>query len=395
MNNVKRSNVIYISFIAVCIPILILTAIFSGHKARENYTLDYDRVFEIGGYRVKINDCVYISDENKIYFTFKTSPVGDDPSNSKPEITSVTYGTENKKSVPLQFTSEQKNDTEQLFCCTDFSDDFWYIQINFYSKDADYTESDTVDEFGDVVKGEFHEGKKYNFYVIIDKQDMQNMSEKEFKNRRDTDTSAAITDDSSGAETTSFTRYTVPTVTTTVSTSSQTSVSTVTTTDKPSSDSSEESSLSDEKTASANRTPQQNQGGGEYNYPSDTEYPEEHSTINTTHQTYAPVTTTTTTTTTYSRTTTTTTQIRVISIKLSTGFDDNNVRISAGESHKIQAVISPDNAVNKQVRWSSNRTDIATVDDNGNISAVAKGKAIITATSYDGGLTASCMVTVS
>lgn len=113
------------------------------------------------------------------------------------------------------------------------------------------------------------------------------------------------------------------------------------------------------------------------------------------YQTYAPVTTTTTTTTTYSRTTTTTTQIRVISIKLSTGFDDNNVRISAGESHKIQAVISPDNAVNKQVRWSSNRTDIATVDDNGNISAVAKGKAIITATSYDGGLTASCMVTVS
>lgn len=391
MNNVKKSNVIYISFIAFCIPILILTAIFSGHKSRENYTLDYDRVFEIGGYRVKINDCVYISDKNKIYFTFKVSPVGDNPSNSKPEISSVTYGTENKKSAPLQFTSEQKADTEQIFCCTDFSEDFWYIQINFYSKDADYTESDTVDEFGDVIKGEFHEGKEYNFYVVIDKQDMKAMTEKEFKNQRNTDTSSAISDDSSAAETTSFTRYTVPTVTTTVSTTSQTTTSTVIATPKPSSDSSEVSSSSNENTSADNRTAQQNQGGYEYNYPSYSEYYEEQPQVYTTHQTTAPATTTTA----YSKTTTMTTRIRVISIKLSTGFYDNNILLSVGESHKISAVISPDNAEDKHISWSSNRTDIAAVDAEGNITAVSKGKAIITATTNDGGLTASCMVTVS
>lgn len=391
MNNVKRSNVIYIAFIAFCIPVLALTAIFSGHKSRENYTLDYNRVFEIGGYKVKINDCVYISDENKIYFTFKASPVGENPSNSKPEISSVTYGTENKKSVPLQFTSEQKNDTEQIFCCTDFSEELWYIQINFYSKDADYTESDTVDEFGDVVKGEFHEGKEYNFYVVIDKQDMQTMTEKEFKNRRDTDTSAAITDDSSDVETTSFTRYTVPTVTTTVSTTSQTTAASVTAATESASDSSQESSPAEKKTAAVNVSPQQSQGGNEYNYPSDNGYSEEQPQINTTHQPAAPADTTTS----FSKTTTVTTRIRVISIKLSTGFDDNHVLLSEGESHRIQAVIFPENAEDKQVRWNSNRTDIATVDSDGNITAIAKGKAIITAASNDGGLTASCMVTVS
>lgn len=391
MNNVKKSNVIYIAFIAFCIPVVILTVIFSGHKSRENYTVDYNKVFEIGGYKVKINDCVYISDENKIYFTFKASSVGDAPSNSKPEISSVTYGTEKKKENALKFTSEQKSDTQQLVCCTDFSEDLWFIQINFYSKDADYTDSDTVDEFGDVIKGEFHEGKEYNFYVVIDKQDMQIMTEKEFRNRRSADPAEEKSDDSSTAETTSFTRYTVPTITTTVSTTAQTTTTAVTTTAKSTSDSSETSSTAEEKTAAVTASPQQNQGGNEYNYPSDNGYYEEQPQANTTHQTAPPETTTTS----FSRTTTSATQIRVISIKLSTGFDDNNVLLSAGESHRIQAVISPDNAEDKQVRWSSNRPDIATVDADGNIKAIGKGKAIITATSNDGGLTASCMVTVS
>lgn len=390
MNNVKKSNVIYITFIAFCIPILILTVIFSGHKSRDNYTIDYNSVFEIGGYKVKINDCVYISDKNKIYFTFKVSPVGDNPSNSKPEISSVTYGTEKKKENALTFTAEQKSNTQQLVCCTDFSEDLWFIQINFYSKDADYTDSDTIDEFGDVIKGEFHKGKEYNFYVVVDKQDMQIMTEKEFKNRSDADTYEDRSDDSSIAETTAYTRYTVPTITTTVSTTSQTTTTSVTTTTKSTSDDSE-TSTTEEKSAAVNVYPQQNNGGNDYNYPSDNGYYEEHPQVNTTHQTAPPETTTTS----FSRTTTSATQIRVISIKLSTGFDDNNVLLSAGESHRIQAVISPDNAEDKQVRWSSNRTDIATVDADGNIKAVGKGKAIITATTNDGGLTASCMVTVS
>ena len=55
----------------------------------------------------------------------------------------------------------------------------------------------------------------------------------------------------------------------------------------------------------------------------------------------------------------------------------------------------PDNAINKNVKWESNRPDIATVDSNGNVTAVSKGKAIITATTEDKGLKASCMITVS
>ncbi len=390
MNNVKKSNIIYISFLAFLIPIIAITIIFSGHKPRENYTIDYNKIFEIGGYKVKINECMYISDKKMIYFTFKTSPVGDNPTNTKPEISSVTYGTEEEKDIPLKFTYEQKNDVEQIFCCTDFSEELWFIQINFYSKEADYTDSDTVDEFGDVIKGEYHEGKEYNFYVVIDKQDMQTITEKEFKNKRSSDISTKETNDSSIAETTSFTRYTVPTITTTVTTTSPITTTTVTTTAKKTSENPEASSAAEEKTDAVNVFPQQNQDGNDYNYPSDNGYYEEQPQINTAHQTSAQ----TTTGTSFSKTTTVTTRIKIISIKLSTGFEDNNVRLSVGECHKVQAVISPDNAEDKQVRWSSNRTDIAEIDADGNIKAIGKGKAIITATANDGGLTASCMVTV-
>ena len=40
------------------------------------------------------------------------------------------------------------------------------------------------------------------------------------------------------------------------------------------------------------------------------------------------------------------------------------------------------------------RDSIATVDSNGRVTAVAKGKAIISAVTEDKGLQASCMVTV-
>ena len=99
--------------------------------------------------------------------------------------------------------------------------------------------------------------------------------------------------------------------------------------------------------------------------------------------------------TTTSKRTTTTTQarIKVHGISLITGFANNNVILSVNKSVSISAVISPDNADNKSVIWSSNRPDIAVVDG-GRITAKSKGKAIITAVTQDGGLSASCMVTV-
>jgi len=57
------------------------------------------------------------------------------------------------------------------------------------------------------------------------------------------------------------------------------------------------------------------------------------------------------------------------------------------------ATVAPENATNKSVRWSSNNTAVATVDANGNLKAVAPGKATITATAD--GVKAECRVTVT
>ena len=61
----------------------------------------------------------------------------------------------------------------------------------------------------------------------------------------------------------------------------------------------------------------------------------------------------------------------------------------------LTATVAPENATNKSVRWSSNNTAVATVDANGNLKAVAPGKATITVTTEDGRKTATCEVTLA
>lgn len=65
-----------------------------------------------------------------------------------------------------------------------------------------------------------------------------------------------------------------------------------------------------------------------------------------------------------------------------------------GETCYLAASISPDNATNKTVEWSSSNTSVATVV-NGKVTAVGKGTATITAMAVDGsGKTATCAITV-
>ena len=62
---------------------------------------------------------------------------------------------------------------------------------------------------------------------------------------------------------------------------------------------------------------------------------------------------------------------------------------------QLTAVVYPTNAANKNVTWTSNNNDIATVDGTGLVTAKAVGTATITATTEDGGHTDTCVVTVT
>lgn len=67
--------------------------------------------------------------------------------------------------------------------------------------------------------------------------------------------------------------------------------------------------------------------------------------------------------------------------------------LDVGATFVITAQVTPDNATNKQIRWTSSDDRIARVE-NGTVTAVSAGKAVITATSVDGHKSANTQVTV-
>ena len=58
--------------------------------------------------------------------------------------------------------------------------------------------------------------------------------------------------------------------------------------------------------------------------------------------------------------------------------------------------MAPDDAYDKSLTWTSSDESVATVDQTGKVTAIAKGRATISATAKDGsGVSASCCVYVS
>jgi len=80
-----------------------------------------------------------------------------------------------------------------------------------------------------------------------------------------------------------------------------------------------------------------------------------------------------------------------------TGVSLNKTTLSliVNGTETLTAAVAPNNATNKAVTWASSAPAVATVNSNGLVTAVSAGSATITATTVDGGKTASCTVTVS
>lgn len=76
-------------------------------------------------------------------------------------------------------------------------------------------------------------------------------------------------------------------------------------------------------------------------------------------------------------------------------LNKNASSIAVGATEQLTATVTPDNATDKTITWSSSATDIATVSTTGLVTAVKAGTANIVATTKDGSKTATCAVTVT
>ena len=79
---------------------------------------------------------------------------------------------------------------------------------------------------------------------------------------------------------------------------------------------------------------------------------------------------------------------------------DTSITLTEGDSKTLEATVKPENASDKTVTWESSNPEVATVDKDGKVTAIAEGTATITVTATNGtdiitdDKTATCTVTV-
>ena len=93
------------------------------------------------------------------------------------------------------------------------------------------------------------------------------------------------------------------------------------------------------------------------------------------------------------RDTTTPADVKVSRITLSAS---TGLALTKGQTQKLTATVAPANATNKAVTWKTSDKNVATVSENGLVTAKSAGTAIITCTAKDGSnVKATCKVTVT
>ena len=86
--------------------------------------------------------------------------------------------------------------------------------------------------------------------------------------------------------------------------------------------------------------------------------------------------------------------VKVLPKVESVSLDKSELKMTVGSTDSLKATVLPEKAT-QQLKYESSKTSVATVNDNGVVTAVAAGTTVITATSTDGtNKSASCTVTV-
>lgn len=83
------------------------------------------------------------------------------------------------------------------------------------------------------------------------------------------------------------------------------------------------------------------------------------------------------------------TVIAVTGVKL----DQTTLTLNAGKSAQLTATVSPSNATNQSVKWSTSNSNVTV--SNGEVTGKAVGTSVVTVTTNDGGYTAQCTVNVA
>lgn len=76
-------------------------------------------------------------------------------------------------------------------------------------------------------------------------------------------------------------------------------------------------------------------------------------------------------------------------------LDKSEIEIFVNQMFTLVETVEPADADNRRVVWSSDNAGVASVDAEGNVTALTNGEATITVTTVDGAKTASCKVTVT
>lgn len=382
----KASSKIYMIFtiVTAVLAVLFLTSnswITSlTYKSKSN---GYNKTMSLNGYNIKVTDAAYY--DNVCEFVIKCRISGSDTGATYPEVTAVNFDddlTDHKLTAGNKY-----DDYSRKITVKNPPSNFKIMRVVIKTSMPDTKYDDAYDEFGEKIPAHTEKGKTITLRVTIDRKDMQTHAVKIVPGYSEESSNANTTSGLYNSETSKITSQQAVAVTT------QATAPTTHDLSEKAAEASQTSRTTTEKrqpaTAEMNTKPAETR---DYNEPA---YAPPQTTDATHNEpAYAPPQTTAATHNEPAQAETTTTQARVYSIKLATEFEYNDVQIKVGEHTQLRAEVKPDNAVNKNVKWESNRPDIATVDSNGRVTAVAKGKAIISAVTEDKGLQASCMVTV-